>query len=69
MENITANNVGRRIAIILDDYVYSAPNVQGEIPNGSSSISGNFTIEEAKDLANILKQVNWKRQPVLWKKP
>lgn len=52
---LTANNVGRRIAIVLDDYVYSAPNVQGEIPNGSSSISGNFTMEEAKDLANILK--------------
>lgn len=54
-KNLTANNVGRRLAIILDDYVYSAPNVQGEIPNGSSSIAGNFTIEEAKDLANILK--------------
>lgn len=54
-KNLTANNVGRSIAIILDDFVYSAPNVQGEIPNGSSSISGNFTIEEAKDLANILK--------------
>jgi SecD/SecF fusion protein len=54
-KNLTANNVGRQIAIVLDDYVYSAPNVQGEIPNGSSSISGNFTIEEAKDLANILK--------------
>ncbi|HEX8547836.1 MAG TPA: protein translocase subunit SecD, partial [Cytophagaceae bacterium] len=45
----------RRIAIVLDDYVYSAPVVNGEIPNGNSSISGNFTFEEAKDLANILK--------------
>lgn len=44
-----------RIAIVLDDYVYSAPSVNGEIPNGNSQISGNFTIEEAKDLANILK--------------
>lgn len=52
---LTGNNVGRRIAIVLDNYVYSAPNVEGEIPNGSSSITGNFTIEEAKDLANILK--------------
>jgi SecD/SecF fusion protein len=39
----------------LDDFVYSAPVVQGEIPNGNSSISGNFSIEEAQDLANILK--------------
>jgi SecD/SecF fusion protein len=52
---ITATNLGRRIAIVLDNYVYSAPVVQGEIPNGSSSISGDFDIEEAKDLANILK--------------
>lgn len=52
---MTASNIGRRIAILLDNYVYSAPVVQGEIPNGSSSISGDFTIEEAKDLANILK--------------
>lgn len=52
---ITATNIGRRVAIVLDNYVYSAPVVQSEIPNGSSSISGNFTIDEAKDLANILK--------------
>ncbi len=52
---LTADNIGKRIAIVLDNYVYSAPNVQGEIPNGNSSITGNFTIEEAKDLANILK--------------
>lgn len=54
-KRLTAANVGRRIAIVLDNYVYSAPNVQGEIPNGNSSISGNFTFDEAKDLANILK--------------
>ncbi len=52
---LTGANVGRRIAIVLDNYVYSAPNVEGEIPNGNSQITGNFTIEEAKDLANILK--------------
>jgi len=45
----------RRIAIVLDNAVYSAPQVNDEIPNGSSSISGNFTLEESKDLANILK--------------
>jgi SecD/SecF fusion protein len=44
-----------RIAITLDNLVYSAPYVNGEIPNGNSQISGNFTFEEAKDLANILK--------------
>ena len=44
-----------RIAIVLDNVVYSAPGVNGEIPNGNSQISGNFTTEEAKDLANILK--------------
>ncbi|MFP4089432.1 MAG: protein translocase subunit SecDF [Cyclobacteriaceae bacterium] len=53
-KRLTANNIGRRVAIILDDRVYSAPVVQSEIPNGNSSISGNFTINEAKDLANIL---------------
>ncbi|MCS6821984.1 MAG: protein translocase subunit SecDF [Microscillaceae bacterium] len=52
---ITADNINRRIAIVLDDNVYSAPYVRSEIPNGSSSISGNFTIEEADDLANVLK--------------
>lgn len=52
---ITADNIGKRIAIVLDDNVYSAPTVQGEIPNGNSSISGSFTVDEAKDLANILK--------------
>ena len=49
-----ANNK-KRIAIVLDDYCYSAPVVNGEIPNGRSSITGDFTLEEAKDLANILK--------------
>jgi SecD/SecF fusion protein len=44
-----------RIAIVLDDFVYSAPSVNGEIPNGNSQISGSFSIEEAKDLANILR--------------
>lgn len=44
-----------RIAIVLDDYVYTAPTVQGEIPNGNSQITGSFTLEEAKDLANVLK--------------
>lgn len=44
-----------RIAIVLDNTVYSAPTVQNEIPNGNSQISGNFTLEEAKDLANVLK--------------
>ncbi|MEM6734913.1 MAG: protein translocase subunit SecDF [Bacteroidota bacterium] len=53
---MTRENIGNRIAIVLDNYVFSAPYVQGEIPNGSSSISGGFeTIEEAKDLSNILK--------------
>ena len=53
-KRLTANNIGQRIAIVLDNYVYSAPVVQGEIPGGVSSISGNFSVEEAKDLANIL---------------
>jgi SecD/SecF fusion protein len=45
----------KAIAIVLDDNVYSAPNVQGEIAGGVSSISGNFTIDDTKDLANVLK--------------
>ncbi len=52
---LTRKNVEKQIAIVLDGMVYSAPVVRGEIPNGSSSISGNFTLEEAKDLANVLK--------------
>ncbi|MGM0612129.1 MAG: protein translocase subunit SecDF [Bacteroidota bacterium] len=54
-KRLTGANKGRSIAIVLDEYVYSFPTVQGEIPNGRSSISGNFTTEEAQDLANILK--------------
>jgi SecD/SecF fusion protein len=54
-QKLTSESIGRRVAIVLDDYVYSAPVVQSEIPNGYSSISGSFTIDEAKDLANILK--------------
>ena len=52
---ITRENINNRIAIVLDNYVYSAPVVNQEIPNGKSVISGSFTMEEAKDLANILK--------------
>jgi len=52
---LTSESVGRRIAVVLDDYVYTAPVVNGEIPNGQSEISGNFTLLEAQDLANILK--------------
>jgi SecD/SecF fusion protein len=54
-KNLTGANIGRRIAIVLDGYIYSAPVINGEIPGGRSSISGNFTVEEAKDLANVLK--------------
>ena len=52
---LTKANVGRAIAIVLDNAVYSAPRVSNEIEGGSSSISGNFTIEDTKDLANTLK--------------
>ncbi|MEO7445008.1 MAG: protein translocase subunit SecDF [Ferruginibacter sp.] len=52
---LTGKNVGRPIAIALDDVVYSAPNVNGQIDGGNSEISGSFTVEEAQDLANILK--------------
>ena len=54
-KRLTGENIGKSIAIVLDEYVYSFPTVQGEIPGGSSSITGNFEINEAKDLANILK--------------
>lgn len=54
-KNLTRDNVGKQVAIVLDGYVYSAPNVNDEIPNGRSSISGNFTVEEGQDLANVLK--------------
>ncbi|MEX1189192.1 MAG: protein translocase subunit SecDF [Bacteroidia bacterium] len=53
-KKVTGENVGKSIAIVLDNYVYSYPNVNGEIAGGSSSISGNFTIKEAEDLSNIL---------------
>ena len=52
---ITKENIGKSVAIVLDNYVYSYPTVQTEIKGGRSSITGNFTVAEAKDLANILK--------------
>ncbi len=52
---ITGQNVGKQVAIVLDDKVYSAPNVNDKIEGGQSSITGDFTIEEARDLANVLK--------------
>lgn len=52
---LTKQNIGRAIAIVLDNYVYSAPNVNTEITGGHSEISGNFTPEQTKDLANVLK--------------
>lgn len=52
---LTKANVGKAIAIVLDNAVYSAPRVNGEIDGGSSAISGNFTVEMTKDLANTLK--------------
>lgn len=55
-KRLTGENIGRQVAIVLDGYVYSFPVVNDEIPNGRSSISGgDMTIEEAQDLANILK--------------
>ena len=53
-QRITRDNIGKSIAIVLDGYVYSFPTVQNEIAGGSSQITGNFTVEEAKDLANTL---------------
>ena len=52
---LTKNNVGKAIAIVLDGYVYSAPNVNGEITGGHSQITGHFTPEVTKDLANVLR--------------
>ena len=52
---MTKENIGRQIAIVLDGMVYSYPNVQNEITGGSSQITGDFTLEEAEDLANVLK--------------
>jgi len=55
-KRLTGDNIGKQIAIVLDGYIYSYPNVNGEIPNGQSSITGgNMTVEEAQDLGNILK--------------
>ncbi len=54
-KRITGENIGKRIAIALDDYVQSAPTVNSEIPGGQSIITGSFTLEEAQDLANVLK--------------
>ncbi len=52
---LTKQNIGRGIAIVLDGYVYSAPRVNGEIAGGRSEITGNFTVEDTQDLANVLK--------------
>jgi len=51
---VTGQNIGKAIAIVLDDQVYSFPNVNAQIDGGSSEITGNFTVEEAGDLANVL---------------
>ena len=52
---LTGENIGKCVAIVLDGYVYSAPRVQTKIDKGTSQITGDFTIQEAKDLANVLK--------------
>lgn len=52
---LTGANVNRPVAIMLDNLVYTAPNVQNEIPNGNTSITGSFTVDETKDMANVLK--------------
>ncbi len=52
---MTGDNVGKSVAVVLDNYVYTAPRVNDAITGGRTSISGNFTIEEATDLANVLK--------------
>ncbi len=54
-QRLTADNIGRSIAIVLDDYVYSFPRVDSEIAGGRSQISGQFSVPEAQDLANILR--------------
>ena len=51
---MTGENVGKPIAIVLDNFVYSAPNVLNAIPSGNSQISGNFSVQEAQDLSDIL---------------
>ncbi len=52
---VTGNNINKQVAIVLDDKVYSAPRVNSKIDGGRSQITGNFTTDEAKDLANVLK--------------
>jgi len=54
-KRLTADNIGKSVAIVLDNYVYSFPTVQAEISGGRSQITGNFSINEANDLSNILK--------------
>jgi SecD/SecF fusion protein len=54
-KNLTAANIGKSIAIMVDGYVYTYPTVMNEIPEGKSAITGNFTLEEAQDLALLLK--------------
>ena len=49
-QRMTRENVGKSVAVVLDDYVQSFPTVQGEIPNGRTEISGQFTVDEAKDI-------------------
>ena len=53
--SLTKKNLKRCVAIVLDGYVYSAPVVQNEISGGTSQISGRFTVEDTRDLANVLK--------------
>ena len=53
--NVTEANLGKPVAIVLDDLVYSYPNIRSKIDGGRSQITGDFTVEEAQDLANVLK--------------
>jgi SecD/SecF fusion protein len=53
-KTLTGKNVNKPVAVTLDEVVYTAPNVVGEIPNGRTQISGNFSQEEAQDLVNVL---------------
>lgn len=55
MATVTAENIGRRFAIVLDGKVISAPTIQGAIPSGSGQITGNFTVESATELVNLLR--------------
>ena len=64
-ERITGANKGRAVAIVLDGQVYSAPNVNDAISGGRSSITGNFTVEEANDLANVLKAGKMKAKVII----